>query len=438
MCYPIPFISISFFSTKICLTNSDYTDIFCTVLYFALHYITLTVDAAVEMAMRTVAEDGTLLDFIPNADLISDSDPLLKPTPAQVIAASVASSNIDRVIPNSKPRPPKRKKSDVSVSGTSPGCGTGISLDLGVGRGFDENSNSSDPSMNDCGENSLGFLPCLILGESIVNQSIWNDGGKQRVTYLPPVQLTPLIRKKAHNPAKKLVPLIEPDICNCFQMDFLPLPLLRLSEISNQSSEVVTAFIMSDSLEINRNNRCNINSSNHTNGNVNGHLQIDDVGCVDPQNYHEDMNSRSRADYGKDHLDGTVNQSVLPTSTQFSFSSSTSSPIAITIAPSNSEMESVNSSMYADIRSRSESMIEERPTFTSSSSSPFCSVSSPFSLSSTQQNSQHQHQSNKQPDYRLIFAPSLRPAYKNSVAEEEERELKGNFNNPALSQITNT
>ena len=414
---------------------------------YTVHYITFTVDAAVEMAMRTVAEDGTLLDFIPNADLISDSDPLLKPTPAQVIAASVASSNIDRVIPNSKPRPPKRKKSD--VSGTSPGCGTGVTIDLGVNRGFDENCNLSDPAMNESGDSSFGFLPCLILGDSIVNQSIWNDGGKQRVTYLPPVQLTPLIRKKAHNPSKKLVPLIEPDICNCFQMDFLPLPLLRLSEITNQSSEVVPAFIMSNTIEINRNDRChvNVNSSNHTNGdvNVNGHLQIDDVGSIESQNYHDDMNNISRRDYVKDPLDSTVNQNTLSTTTQFSFSSSTPSSVAVTIVPPYIEMESgsgsVNGSMYADIRSHSESMIEDRSSSTSSpsSSSPSCAAtSSSFSLSSTQQNNQHHHQPNKQPDYRLIFTPSLRPAYKDSVSEEDEREIKANFNNPTLSQITNT
>ena len=81
----------------ITFNDSDYADFFLLLCaLYTVHYITLTVDAAVEMAMRTVAEDGTLLDFIPNADLISDSDPLLKPTPAQVIAASVASSNIDR------------------------------------------------------------------------------------------------------------------------------------------------------------------------------------------------------------------------------------------------------------------------------------------------------------------------------------------------------
>lgn len=32
----------------------------------------------------------------------------------------------------------------------------------------------------------------LIIGESIVNQTVWTDGDRQRVTYHPPVQLTPL------------------------------------------------------------------------------------------------------------------------------------------------------------------------------------------------------------------------------------------------------
>ena len=192
-------------------------------------YPITTVDAAVEMAMRTVAEDGTLPDFIPNADLIGDSDPLLKPTAAQVIAASVASSSVDRVVPSSKPRPSKRKKMDLA-SGID---GTGLDGSV-LMNGIGEPYEAQLP------------LPSLVIGESVVNQSVWSDGGKQRVTYLPPVQLTPLMRKKQHNPAKKLVPLIEPDICNCFQMDFLPLPLLRLSEISSSTSQVVAAFLVAE------------------------------------------------------------------------------------------------------------------------------------------------------------------------------------------------
>lgn len=183
--------------------------------------------------MRTVAEDGTLPDFIPNADLIGDSDPLLKPTAAQVIAASVASSSVDRVVPSSKPRPSKRKKMDSgnNYGGSNDGAGLdGTALMNGIGEQYD----AQLP------------LPSLVIGESVVNQSVWSDGGKQRVTYLPPVQLTPLMRKKQHNPAKKLVPLIEPDICNCFQMDFLPLPLLRLSEISSSTSQVVAAFLVAE------------------------------------------------------------------------------------------------------------------------------------------------------------------------------------------------
>ena len=215
--------------------------------YLHLCYLLFAVDAAVEMAMRTVAEDGTLPDFVPNADLIGDSDPLLKPTAAQVIAASVASSSVDRVVPCSKPRPPKRKKIDLagSINGV---CSEGVGLDgcALINSGIEQNDGQSP-------------LPCLIIGESIVSQSIWIDGGRQRVTYLPPVLLTPLTRKKQHNSSKKLVPLIEPDICNCFQMDFLPLPLLRLSDASlsisisssssSSSSQAVTAFPVSETVD---------------------------------------------------------------------------------------------------------------------------------------------------------------------------------------------
>lgn len=220
----------------------------------------MTVDAAVEMAMRTVSEDGTLPDFIPNAELIGDSDPLLKPTAAQVIAASVASSSVDRVVLSSKPRPPKRKKSDMMAPVT--GDGTGLGLEGGV-------------PTNGNGEYEVQLpLPSFAIGDSIVNQSIWSDGGKQRVTYLPPVLLTPLVRKKQHNPSKKLVPLIEPDICNCFQMDFLPLPLLRLSDTSSSSSssssssQAVGSFTGSESTEV-----CNTGPHQYSNDSTDLGLQ---------------------------------------------------------------------------------------------------------------------------------------------------------------------
>lgn len=212
------------------------------------------------MAMRTVAEDGTLPDFIPNADLIGDSDPLLKPTAAQVIAASVASSSVDRVVPSSKPRPSKRKKMDS-------GNGSGGAID---GTGLDGTG-----LMNGIGEpyDAQLPLPSLVIGESIVNQSVWSDGGKQRVTYLPPVQLTPLMRKKQHNPAKKLVPLIEPDICNCFQMDFLPLPLLRLSEISSSTSQVVAAFLVAEASDA-----CGLNGVHSSCNNIGSDEDVDVLG----------------------------------------------------------------------------------------------------------------------------------------------------------------
>jgi hypothetical protein len=221
------------------------------------------------MAMRTVAEDGTLPDFVPNADLIGDSDPLLKPTAAQVIAASVASSSVDRVVPSSKPRPSKRKKMDSGnhSGGANDGAGLdGTALMNGIGEPYD----AQLP------------LPSLIIGESVVNQSVWSDGGKQRVTYLPPVQLTPLMRKKQHNPAKKLVPLIEPDICNCFQMDFLPLPLLRLSEISSSTSQVVAAFLVAEASDA-----CGLNGLHNSCNNIGPDDDVDVLG-MDSQGQGQD------------------------------------------------------------------------------------------------------------------------------------------------------
>jgi hypothetical protein len=182
------------------------------------------------MAMRTVAEDGSLPDFVPNSDLNGDENFSLKPTAAQVIAASVASSSVDRVASFSKPRPPKRKKNDPSDPST-----------LGGVDGLGSSSNGVGGALE-----IQAPVPTVIIGESIVMQSLWSDGEKQRVTYLAPVQLAPLIRKKQRNPFKKQVTLIEPDICNCFQMDFLPLPLLRLSQISSSSSQVAAALLVAE------------------------------------------------------------------------------------------------------------------------------------------------------------------------------------------------
>lgn len=296
------------------------------------------------MAMRTVAEDGTLPDFVPNADLVGDSDPLLKPTAAQVIAASVASSSIDRVVLSSKPRPSKRKKCGISESPSGDNLG-----------GFEGCAAVSTGS--DTYDGQLP-LPPLSIGESIVNQSIWNDGGKQRVTYLPPVQLTPLLRKKQLNPSKKLVPLIEPDICNCFQMDFLPLPLLRLSELSNSSSQVVAAFLVAEASD-------GDNGVSHIYENcIQTDLIIDPTGPlgIGGQNSQNSPNSRN----GQNSQNGFSSSSG---------SSGSQGPGSLPSVASESSVER-NENQILDmsyVRSRSGSIIDERVGLTTPLSSPLSS-----------------------------------------------------------------
>jgi hypothetical protein len=66
----------------------------------------------------------------------------------------------------------------------------------------------------------------ITIGETTVSQ-IPNIGeGKGRAHFVGPVVLAPLQRKKLKI-SKKLVPLIEPDICNHFRMDFLPQSILQ-------------------------------------------------------------------------------------------------------------------------------------------------------------------------------------------------------------------
>lgn len=72
------------------------------------------------------------------------------------------------------------------------------------------------------------LLP-ISVGETTVTQVNNVDGGnnkKSKVHFVGPVQLAALQRKKLRI-TKKLVPLIEPDICNNFKMDFLPHSILQ-------------------------------------------------------------------------------------------------------------------------------------------------------------------------------------------------------------------
>eukprot|EP01041_Mallomonas_annulata_P007427 gene7427-15178_t len=66
-----------------------------------------------------------------------------------------------------------------------------------------------------------------LIGSTTVHQLPFHETGRHKVIFMAPVQLAVLQRKKITS-NKKLVPLIEPDICNHFDMDFLPQSILRV------------------------------------------------------------------------------------------------------------------------------------------------------------------------------------------------------------------
>ena len=67
----------------------------------------------------------------------------------------------------------------------------------------------------------------MMIGSTVTGHAMVTQNGKQRMKFVPPIYLAPLERRKLRS-QKKLVPLIEPDICNYIQIDFLPRTLLRL------------------------------------------------------------------------------------------------------------------------------------------------------------------------------------------------------------------
>ena len=68
----------------------------------------------------------------------------------------------------------------------------------------------------------------MIIGSTVTGHSMVTQSGKQKMKFIPPIYLASLERRKMRT-QKKLVPLIEPDICNYVHIDFLPRTLLRLS-----------------------------------------------------------------------------------------------------------------------------------------------------------------------------------------------------------------
>lgn len=89
-------------------------------------------------------------------------------------------------------------------------------------------------------EEPIQHIP--LIGATIVSQLPYSSTGKHKIIFMPPVQLAPLQRKKM-NTTKKLVPLIEPDICNHFEMDFLPHSILKFKVMSPSPETAVAVAI---------------------------------------------------------------------------------------------------------------------------------------------------------------------------------------------------
>jgi hypothetical protein len=68
----------------------------------------------------------------------------------------------------------------------------------------------------------------MVIGATMTGYAMVTQNGKQKMKFTPPIYLAPLERRKLRT-QKKLVPLIEPDICNYIHIDFLPRTMLRLN-----------------------------------------------------------------------------------------------------------------------------------------------------------------------------------------------------------------
>ena len=79
---------------------------------------------------------------------------------------------------------------------------------------------------------SKNYPEAICVGETQVKQVVlsMSDSKSTSIHYVGPVVLAPLERRRiSKHASKKLVPLIEPDICNHFKMDYLPQgPLLQV------------------------------------------------------------------------------------------------------------------------------------------------------------------------------------------------------------------
>ena len=75
------------------------------------------------------------------------------------------------------------------------------------------------------------------VGDTQVAFIVLDEPAGRKLHFVSPVALAPLQRKRVRT-SKRLVPLIEPDICNYMRVDFLPESVLRRSRpTAHQSSD---------------------------------------------------------------------------------------------------------------------------------------------------------------------------------------------------------
>ena len=73
------------------------------------------------------------------------------------------------------------------------------------------------------------------VGDTQVAFIVLDEPAGRKLHFVSPVALAPLQRKRVRT-SKRLVPLIEPDICNYMRVDFLPESVLRRSRPTAQHS----------------------------------------------------------------------------------------------------------------------------------------------------------------------------------------------------------
>lgn len=119
------------------------------------------------------------------------------------------------------------------VDGTPGASGNGILGGVGAGMDTEEDTAMLHQPIN--------------TGTTVVNYMLTTECGMRKIHFTAPVRLAELQRKKV-KPTKKLVPLIEPDICNCMKLDFLPQTVMSNSSYrlpSDMSSEEMSARLAS-------------------------------------------------------------------------------------------------------------------------------------------------------------------------------------------------